>query len=69
MPTAQTDWEKSQSIIRRLEIQDQAFNHAIQQQEEPIASGLDGLKAVQVTEAMIESAARGRRVKLAPLSV
>jgi predicted dehydrogenase len=47
----------------------EAFNRAIQQHEDPIASGLDGLKAVQVTEAMIESAARGWLVKLAQLSV
>jgi 1,5-anhydro-D-fructose reductase (1,5-anhydro-D-mannitol-forming) len=47
----------------------EAFNRALQRHETPIASGLDGLKAVQVTEAVIESAARGRTVKLAPLSV
>ena len=47
----------------------EAFNQAVQQNEEPIASGLDGLRAVQVTEAMIESAARGRTVKLEPLSI
>ena len=50
-------------------LQVEAFNHAIQQNEEPIASGLDGLRAVQITEAMIASAARGRTVTLEPLSV
>ena len=45
----------------------EAFTRAIQHQEAPIASGLDGLHAVQVTEAMIASAAQGRTVQLAPL--
>jgi len=46
----------------------EAFNAAIQHDEEPAASGLDGLRAVQATVAMIESAATGRAVKIAPLS-
>jgi predicted dehydrogenase len=46
----------------------EAFNRAIQRHEEPTASGLDGLRAVQVTEAMIASAARGRTVKLESLA-
>jgi 1,5-anhydro-D-fructose reductase (1,5-anhydro-D-mannitol-forming) len=47
----------------------EAFNHAIQHDEEPIASGRDGLHVVQVTIAMIESASTGRTVKIEPLSV
>jgi predicted dehydrogenase len=47
----------------------EAFNCAIQQNTEPIASGLDGLRAVQVAEAMIQSASQGRTIKLEPLSV
>jgi predicted dehydrogenase len=47
----------------------EAFNHAIQHNEEPSASGRDGLHVVQVTRAMIESASTGRTVKIAPLSV
>ncbi len=47
----------------------EAFNHAIQHDEEPIASGLDGLHVVQATMAMIESASTGRTVKIEPLSV
>ena len=49
--------------------QTEAFNRAIQQDEEPAASGIDGLKVVQVTVAMIESASTGRTVKLEPLPV
>lgn len=49
--------------------QTEAFNRAIQQDEEPAASGLDGLKVVQVTLAMIESASTGRTIKLEPLPV
>ena len=49
--------------------QTEAFNRAIQRDEDPLASGIDGLKAVQVTVAMIESASTGRTVKLEPLPV
>jgi predicted dehydrogenase len=51
--------------IRQIE----ASNRAIQQHEEPLASGIDGLRAVEVTEAMIESASQGSTVKLEPLVV
>jgi predicted dehydrogenase len=47
----------------------EAFNHAIEHDEEPSASGRHGLHVVQVTRAMIESAATGRAVKIAPLAV
>ena len=47
----------------------EAFNGAIQRDEEPVASGIDGLRVVQVTVAAIESASKGRTVKLEPLSV
>ncbi|PKB77905.1 MAG: hypothetical protein BZY88_20485 [SAR202 cluster bacterium Io17-Chloro-G9] len=49
--------------------QTEAFNAAIQQGEDPPASGIAGLKAVQVTAAMIESASTGKTVKLEPLPV
>ena len=47
----------------------EAFNQTIQHDEEPSASGRDGLHVVQVTPAMIESAATGRTVKIAPLAM
>jgi 1,5-anhydro-D-fructose reductase (1,5-anhydro-D-mannitol-forming) len=47
----------------------EAFNEAIQHDTEPIASGLDGLRVVQATVAMIESASTGRAVKIEPLTV
>ena len=47
----------------------EAFNRAIQRDEEPVASGVDGLKIVQVTVAMIEPASTGRTIKLGPLLV
>jgi 1,5-anhydro-D-fructose reductase (1,5-anhydro-D-mannitol-forming) len=47
----------------------EAFNHAIQHNEEPSAAGRDGLYVVQVTRAMIESASSGRAVKIEPLAV
>jgi 1,5-anhydro-D-fructose reductase (1,5-anhydro-D-mannitol-forming) len=65
--TVQTTRTYEQDTLALYTRQIEAFNRAIQQHEEPTASGLDGLRAVQVTEAMIESAARGRTVKLTPL--
>ena len=47
--------------------QAEAFNRAILQDEEPPASGIDGLRVVQVTVGMIESASGGKTVKLEPL--
>ena len=47
----------------------EAFNRSIHHGEEPSANGFDGLKAVQVTVAMIESARFGRTVKLGPVPV
>ena len=43
------------------------FQRAIAEDREPAASGAQGLKLVQLTEGMIESAKTGRTVKLEPL--
>ena len=40
------------------------FQHAIAEDRDPIASGIHGLKLVQLTEAMVESAKTGRTIKL-----
>ena len=45
------------------------FHCAIREDREPSATGLDGLRVVQVTLAMIASARDGRTVKLEPLAV
>ncbi len=50
-------------------LQVEAFNKAIRNDEEPSASGLDGVRVVQATVAMIESATTGRTVKIEPVSV
>ncbi len=42
------------------------FNRAIQENKDPAASGIDGLRVVQVTVGMVESASTGRTVKLEP---
>ena len=42
----------------------EGFSRAVQQGHEPAANGKDGLKAVQVIEAMIKSATTGTTVKL-----
>jgi 1,5-anhydro-D-fructose reductase (1,5-anhydro-D-mannitol-forming) len=45
------------------------FQRAINTNQEPAATGIDGLRVVQVTLAMIESARQGRTVKIQPLMV
>jgi 1,5-anhydro-D-fructose reductase (1,5-anhydro-D-mannitol-forming) len=64
--TTMTYQQEHLTLYRR---QVEAFNHAIQHDKEPIASGRDGLHVAQATSAMIESASTGRAVKIAPLSV
>jgi 1,5-anhydro-D-fructose reductase (1,5-anhydro-D-mannitol-forming) len=41
-----------------------AFNRAVLEDREPNASGLDGLRSVQLTDAILKSAREGVRVKL-----
>jgi predicted dehydrogenase len=45
------------------------FHHAIREDREPAASGLDGLRVVQVTLAMIASAHDQRTIQIEPLTV
>ena len=45
------------------------FHHAIIEDREPAASGLDGLRVVQVTLAMIASARDQRTIRIEPLTV
>jgi predicted dehydrogenase len=47
------------------EIED--FQQAIAEDREPAASGIDGLRVVEVTLAMVESARTGRTVKIDPV--
>jgi 1,5-anhydro-D-fructose reductase (1,5-anhydro-D-mannitol-forming) len=49
------------------EIQD--FQRAVEADEEPAASGIDGLRVVEVTLAMVESARSGRTVRIDPVTV
>ncbi len=45
------------------------FHQAIQEDREPLASGMDGLRVVELTLAMIESARDGRTVKISSVQV
>ena len=45
------------------------FHRAIEEDREPAATGVDGLRVVEITLAMIESARKGRTVKLSPVAV
>ena len=47
-------------------LQTQAFQSAVEKGGEPPATGLDGLRVVQVTSAMIQSATTGRTVRIEP---
>ncbi|MBT97659.1 MAG: hypothetical protein CL902_03415 [Dehalococcoidia bacterium] len=49
-----------------MQRQIEGFNQAIQHGTEPAANGRDGLIAIQIIEAMIESASTGTTVKLQP---
>ncbi|HLH68561.1 MAG TPA: Gfo/Idh/MocA family oxidoreductase [Candidatus Dormibacteraeota bacterium] len=53
--------ESTHDCYRRL-IDD--FNHAVLEGREPLATGLDGLRSVQLTEAMARSAREGRVIAL-----
>jgi predicted dehydrogenase len=56
-------------LLSLYKLQIEAFSRAIQRDEEFDASGMDGLRAVQVASAIIESASTGRAVKIEPLSL
>ncbi|MFQ6028173.1 MAG: Gfo/Idh/MocA family protein [Dehalococcoidia bacterium] len=45
------------------------FHRAVEEDREPAASGLDGLRVVEVTLAMIQSARESRTVKIEPVAV
>jgi predicted dehydrogenase len=45
------------------------FSRAIREDGQPAATGLDGLRVVQVTQAMIASARDARTIRLEPLTV
>jgi predicted dehydrogenase len=62
-----TPYEPDPLALAKWQIE--GFNQAISRDEEPRASGLDGLHSVQVTEAMIESAKTGRTVSVEPVNV
>jgi len=55
------------NLLSLYKLQIEAFSRAIQGDEEFEASGLDGLRAVQVASAIIESASTGRAIKVEPL--
>ena len=47
----------------------EAFCRSVRQDTEPSSSGVDGLRVVEVTTAMIESATTGRTVRVEPIAV
>ena len=58
-----------EDLLTLYRLQTEAFNRAIENDEASHASGEDGLSAVQVTLAIIESASTGRAVKIKPITV
>ena len=60
-----TSYERDGLILMQRQIE--SFNQAIQHGDQPAATARDGLKAIQVIEAMIKSAETGTTVKLEPL--
>ena len=60
-------WESyDRDLLTLYKLQIEAFNRAVQNDEEFHASGIDGLRVVQVTSAIIESASSWRAVKIEP---
>lgn len=62
---AEDSYEGDLLSLYRLQIN--AFQRAIERDEDFDASGMDGLRAVQVASAIIESASTGRAIKIEPL--
>jgi 1,5-anhydro-D-fructose reductase (1,5-anhydro-D-mannitol-forming) len=56
-------------LLSLYQLEIEAFRRAVQRGEEFEASGIDGLRAVQVASAIIESASTGRTVKVEPLEI
>jgi predicted dehydrogenase len=56
-------------LLANYKAQVEAFNRGIQRGEAFDASGIDGLKVVQITSAIIESASTGRSVRVNELSL
>jgi len=65
--TAAVSYPSDDLILIQRQIE--GFNRAIQQGHEPAANGMDGLKAIQIIEAMIKSAVAGTIVKMEPLAI
>jgi 1,5-anhydro-D-fructose reductase (1,5-anhydro-D-mannitol-forming) len=57
------------NLLTLYKLQVEAFNRAVQKDEDFDASGTDGLRIVQIASAIIESASTGRSVKIEPVHV
>jgi 1,5-anhydro-D-fructose reductase (1,5-anhydro-D-mannitol-forming) len=60
-------YERNQLTLYKL--QTEAFNRAIERDEQFHASGVEGLFVVQVTSAIVESASAGRTVNIEPIQL
>jgi 1,5-anhydro-D-fructose reductase (1,5-anhydro-D-mannitol-forming) len=58
-------YEKDPLSLYKRQVE--AFNRAVQKDEDLDASGVDGLRIVQITSAIIEAASTGRSVKIDPV--
>jgi len=56
-------------LLSLYQLEIEAFQRAVHGDEEFEASGIDGVHAVQVASAIIESASTGRTVKIEPLEI
>jgi 1,5-anhydro-D-fructose reductase (1,5-anhydro-D-mannitol-forming) len=60
-------YEKNPLTLYKRQVE--AFNRAVEKDEDFDASAVDGLRIVQITSAIIEAASTGRSVKIDPLLV
>lgn len=61
--------EQSLGALSNYVAEVEDFHQAIEQDREPLASGIDGLRVVEVTQAMVESAWNKRSVRIDPIKI
>lgn len=67
METAGQTLAPRYEVKEPLKLELQHFANSIMDNREPVTTGMDGLKALQIAEAALKSARTGRAIKLKPL--
>jgi UDP-N-acetylglucosamine 3-dehydrogenase len=67
METAGQTLAPRYEVKEPLKLELQHFANSIMEDKEPVTTGMDGLKALQIAEAALKSARTGRAIRLKPL--